>query len=128
MSLAHVFKLVKYTSTLYVCNNFISRFVQSSLDVQLVRSTFGDILQCLPVDYEKTLQVVQDYLTDEHICIILSNSDHSSANKAILDCLIEKANHTRNLFEFCDQIEKILPLSTNQGSLTNKITEIRTST
>ena len=97
------------------------------IDVQLIRSKFGDILQCLPLDYEKTLQVIQDYLTDEHICIVLSNSDHSSANRAILDCLLEKANHSRGLLQFCDQLEKILSLSSNQGQLANIITGIRTS-
>lgn len=111
-----------YTFANPLCVSFLM-----TVDVQLIRSKFGDILHCLPLDYEKTLQIIQDYLTDEHICIVLSNSDHSTANKAMLDCLLEKANHSGGLLQFCDQLEKILPLSSNQESLANIIAEIRTS-
>ena len=97
------------------------------LAIQLVRSKQDDILQCLPLDYEKTLQFVQDHLTDEQICIVLGSSDYSSANKAILDCLITKISHTGNLLEICDHLEKLLVLSTDQASLTKIITEFRTS-
>ena len=95
--------------------------------VQLVRSKHDAILQCLPVDYEKTLQAVQDHLSDEQICIVLSSSDYSSANKVMLDCLLVKMNCTGNLLEFCDQLEKILPLSTDKGLLTSIIAEFRRS-
>lgn len=71
---------------------------------------------------------MQDCITDEQLCIVLSNSEYSSANKAILDCLIEKLNHTGNLLEFCDYLEKILPLLNDQGSLTSLIAEVRTGT
>lgn len=85
------------------------------------------ILQCLPDDYGKTLQAVQDHLTDEQMCIVLSSTDHNSANRAILDCLITQVNHMGNLLEFCDHLEKVLPLSTDQGLLTNVIMELKTS-
>ena len=96
--------------------------------IQLVRSKHDAILQCLPVDYEKTLQAVQDYLSDEQICIVLSSSDYSSANKVMLDYLLVKMNCTGNLLEFCDQLEKILPLSTDEGLLTSIIAEFRRGT
>lgn len=94
-------------------------------DIQLVRSQYANILQCLPTDYGKIIQVVQDQLTDEEICIVLSNSDCNSANKAILDFLIEKMSHRGSLLEFCDQLEKIMSLLNDPGVLSNIITEFR---
>ena len=110
----------------YNCTNFICKIFSDV--IQLVKSKQDTILQCLPTDYEKTLQVLQDHLTDEQICCVLSNSDHASANRAILNCLTENLNCSENLLEFCDHIEKILPLSNDQGPLTSVITEVRTST
>ena len=43
----------------------------------------------------------------------------------MLDCLLVKMNCTGNLLEFCDQLEKILPLSTDEGLLTSIIAEFR---
>ena len=96
-------------------------------DVELVKSQYTTILQCLPTDYEKTLQVVQDHLTDEEVCLILSSSDCSSANKTILDFLAEKMSHSGNLLEFCDQLEKIMSLLNDTEVLSNIIREFRIS-
>ena len=79
----------------------------------------------MPTDYERTLQVIQDYLTDEDI--VLSNSDYSSANKAILDVLMRKMSRTGNLLEFCDQLEKIMSLLNDTEVLSNIISEFRAS-
>ena len=68
---------------------------------------------------------MQDYLTDEDI--VLSNSDYSSANKAILDALMRKMSHTGNLLEFCDQLEKIMSLLNDTEVLSNIISEFRAS-
>ena len=108
--------------TLDITNSYVSCFIAS---VQLVRSQYRTILQCLPTDYEGTLQVMQDYLTDEDI--VLSNSDYSSANKAILDALMRKMSHTGNLLEFCDQLEKIMSLLNDTEVLSNIISEFRAS-
>lgn len=97
-------------------------------DIQLVRSQYAAILQCLPTDFEKTLQAVQDHLTDEEICIVLNNSDHSSANKTILDFLVDKMSHTGTLLEFCDQLEKITSLLNDPEILNEVIKEFRIST
>ena len=45
----------------------------------------------------------------------------------MLDCLLVKMNCTGNLLEFCDQLQKILPLSTDKGLLTSIIAEFRRS-
>ena len=96
-------------------------------NIQLVRSKYASILQCLPADYEKTLQAVQDYLTDEEICVVLSSSDYSSANTAILDFLVEKVNNTENLLQFCSQLEKIMLLLNDPEVLGNIIREFKAS-
>ena len=92
--------------------------------MQLIRSRFDDILQALPTDYEKTLQVMQDHLTDEQMCHILSSSNYSAANKAILDCLITNLG---SVSDFCDQLERLLPLLTNPTVLEIIINDLRTS-
>ena len=81
----------------------------------------------MPTDYERTLQAIQDYLTDEEICVVLSNSDYSSTNKAILDVLVRKMSRTGNLLEFCDQLEKIMSLLNDTEVLSNIISEFRAS-
>ena len=81
----------------------------------------------MPTDYLRTLQVIQDDLTDEEICVVLSNSDYGSANKAILDVLMRKTSHTGNLLEFCDQLEKIMSLLNDTEVLSNIISEFRAS-
>ena len=103
---------------------YVSCFIAN---IQLVRSQYRTILQCLPTDYERTLQVIQDYLTDEEICVVLSNSDSSSANRAILDVLMRKMSRTGNLLEFCDQLEKIMSLLNDTEVLSNIISEFRAS-
>ena len=82
----------------------------------------------MPTDYFRTLQIIQDYLTDEEICVVLNNSDYSSANKAILDVLVKKMSHTGNLLEFCDHLEKIMSLLNDTEVLSNIISEFRAST
>ena len=96
-------------------------------NIQLVRSKYASILHCLPTDYEKTLQAVQDHLTDDEVCVVLGSSDYSSANTAILDFLTEKANNTGNILQFCDQLEKIMSLLNDPEVLGNVVKEIKTS-
>ena len=84
------------------------------------------IVQSLPSDYEKTLQVVQDHLTDNQICDVLTSPNHTTANKTILNCLMEKVKGVADLVEFCDHLEKITSLLHEQGVLTTIINELRT--
>ena len=96
-------------------------------NIQLIRSKYASILQCLPNDYGKTLQAVQDHFTDEEICVVLSSSDCNSANRTILDFLVQKASNTENLLQFCEQLEKIMSLLNDPEVLGNIIREFKTS-
>jgi len=90
-----------------------------------VRSKYDVIVQSLPSDYEKTLQAVQDHLTDHQICDVLTSPNCSIANKIILNCLIEKVKCTANVLEFCDELEKITVLLPDPGILAAVVNELR---
>ena len=61
----------------------------------------------MPDDYELTVGKLQNFISDSNICAILSSSDSTTANKIILDCLIERINHKEQLLHLCDQLEII---------------------
>ena len=94
-------------------------------DVELVRPKYDAILQSLPIDYEKTLQAIQDHLTDEQMCSVLSNSNYTSANKVILNCLVENMSSRGNLLLLCEYLQKIVPLSHDPESLTSTLNVLR---
>jgi len=51
----------------------------------------------MPDNYEQSVSKIQDYMSDEQICMILSSDSSIAANKLILDCLIEKVNSRKDL-------------------------------
>ena len=61
----------------------------------------------MPDDYELTVGKLQDYISDDQICAILSSSNFTSANKIILHCLIERMNCREDLLDLCYQLENI---------------------
>ena len=77
------------------------------------------------MDYENTLNLLQNYLTDDQICQILSSSNYSTANKIILDCLIEKFKESVNIPELCKKLELIASLSTSKqlSGIVNELKE-----
>ena len=81
------------------------------------------ILQSLPMDYENTLNLLQNYLTDDQLCQILSSSNYSTANKIILNSLIEKFKESVNIPELCKKLELIASLSTSKqlSSIVNEL-------
>jgi len=93
--------------------------------MQLLLSHFSDILQSLPIDHKKTLDILQHYFTDNQISDILSNTDHSVANKAILDILITHFKATKNLKELCNKLEKILTISPQPEQLRPVISKLK---
>ncbi|XP_065883621.1 uncharacterized protein [Dysidea avara] len=113
------------------CSNFSSDTTNhlgnlaTSPDVELVRPKYDAILQSLPIDYEKTLQAIQDHLTDEQMCSVLSNSNYTSANKVILNCLVENMSSRGNLLLLCEYLQKIVPLSHDPESLTSTLNVLR---
>ena len=91
-----------------------------------MKPKYDDIVQSLPSDYEKTLQVVQDHLTDDQICDVLTTPNYTIANKTILNYLMEKVKCEGDVLEFCNHLEKIASLLACPGSLLETATELRT--
>ena len=61
----------------------------------------------MPNDYESTAGRLQDYISDDQICAILSSTNTTIANKKILDCLIEKMSCREDLLDLCNQLDCI---------------------
>ena len=98
----------------------------ANLYLDLVRSKYDDIVQSLPHNYEETLQAVQDHLSDSQICDVLSSPNYTSANKILLSYLVEKVKYAADVLNFCNQLEKITPLLSDNQSLVSIISELRT--
>ena len=75
----------------------------------------------MPDDYELTVGKLVNSISDDQICIILSSSNSTIANKVILDCLIEKMRCREELLDLCDQLENI----TTSHDLKTVINDIR---
>ena len=106
--------------------SFVGFLGMSGNALSLLRSKYDVMVQSLPSDYEKTLQVVQDHLTDDQICGVLTSPNYTIANKTILNCLMEKVKSTPHILEFCDQVGKITSLLSDPGILSGVINELRT--
>jgi len=76
----------------------------------------------MPDNYEQTVGKLQNYISDDQICIILSSSNSSTANKIILDCLIERMSYREDMLDLCDQLETI----SSSDQLNMLISEIKT--
>ena len=61
----------------------------------------------MPDEYELTVGKLQNYISDDQICVILSSSNSTNANKLILDHLIERMSCKEDLLDLCDQLESI---------------------
>ena len=61
----------------------------------------------MPDNYEQSVGMLQNYISDDQICMILSSSNSTTANKIILDCLIERMSCREELLDLCDQLETI---------------------
>ena len=79
------------------------------------------MLQLMPDEYELTIGKLQNYISDDQICVILSSSNSTIANKMILNCLIERMSCREELLDLCDQLESI----TTSHDLKIIINEIR---
>ena len=65
------------------------------------------MVQLMPNEYECSVGKLQQILSDESICLILSSGSSAIANKTILDCLIDKIRNKEEILDFCDQLESI---------------------
>jgi len=94
--------------------------------IHMIKSKYNAIIQSLPSDYEKTLQAAQDHLTDDQICEVLTSSNPTVANKAILNCLMEKVKCTADVIEFCELLDKIISILPDPGVLAVIVNDLRT--
>ena len=76
----------------------------------------------MPNDYELTVGKLQlqNCITFDQICVILSSSNSTVANKMILDCLIEKMRCREDLLDLCNALGHITT-SEELMSVINKI-------
>ena len=75
----------------------------------------------MPDNYEQSVEKLQNYISDDQICMILSSSNSTKANKIIFDCLIERMSCREELLDLCDQLETI----STSHQLNMLISEIR---
>jgi len=63
----------------------------------------------MPTDYEQTVGKLQNFITDDEICAILCSGTTKSANKLIVDCLVNRMQSKEHLLELCNQLELVCP-------------------
>ena len=83
---------------------------------------YEEILKCFPEDFLQSLQKLQDKLSDDQICNILDCSSSHTANKMILDDLIDHIKCKEDLLDLCDQLDRLTDIS---PGLHHHIDEIR---
>ena len=76
-------------------------------DFTELRAHYHNILHLMPDDYELTVGKLQNYISFDQICVILSSNNSAIANKIILDNLIERMSSRDELLDLCDQLESI---------------------
>ena len=92
-----------------------------SSDFHLLKSLYKEILKCFPKDSLQSLEKLQDALSDTQICAILNHSDSHTANKMILDCLINKMKFREDMFDLCDQLDKLTDITPDLKCLTDEL-------
>ena len=99
------------------------------LGLNLTKMQYDIILQSLPTNFENTLDILQDHLTDDQICTVLSSPNSAIGNKTLLDFLIKNVQQTRNISKFCDALEQVMSSSKVQNlmHLVTIIKELRES-
>ena len=91
-----------------------------AIDFTELRAHYHNILHLMPDDYELTVGKLQNYISFDQICVILSSSNSTIANKLILDYLIERMSCREELLDLCDQLESITT-SHDMKMITNEL-------
>jgi len=78
----------------------------------------------MPNEFILTLGTLQECITDEQMCVILSSENSTIANKIILDCLIEQINCKDDVFNLCKKLVKI----NNSSNMEAVVEKLRTGT
>ena len=106
---------LQYTDT---CTYIV---INNVTDFTALRAHYHNILHLMPDDYELTVGKLQNYISFDQICVILSSSNSTIANKLILDYLIERMSCREELLDLCDQLESI----TTSHDMKSVINDIR---
>ena len=72
-----------------------------------LKEHYQTILNLMPDNFEVTVGKLQKFIGDDQICRILNSTSSSTANKLILDCLIERMTYKEELLDFCHQLDSI---------------------
>ena len=110
--------LVRKLSIIYT---LVHKAFASHSDIALFTAHYHTILQLMPDNHEQSVGKLQNYISDDQICMILSSSNSTTANKMILDCLIERMSCKEELLDLCAQLETI----STSHQLNMLISEIR---
>ena len=94
--------------------------VCSVTDFVELRSYYVDIVQSMPDDYQKTVQLLESRLYAVHITKVLYSLYALDADQVIVTCLLEKASYKADVFDFC---EALVPLKSSQ--LVNVVDNLR---
>ena len=89
---------------LFMYHTYVQCYI---IDFTELKAHYHTILQLMPNDYELTVGKLLSYISDDQICVILSSSNSTIANKIILDCLIERMSCREELLDLCAQLENI---------------------
>ena len=92
-----------------------------SLDFCLLKTLYKEILECFPKDSLRSLEKLQDTLSDVQICAVLNCANSHRANKMILDFLIDKMKYREDIFDLCDQLDKLTDLTPDLKCLTDEL-------
>ena len=76
-------------------------------DFAQLKTHYHTILHLMPDDYEQSIGRLQNHFSDDQICAILYSGNCRTANKLILDSLIERMSCKEDQLDLCDQLEKI---------------------
>ena len=98
---------------------FILLFTYTA-DFTVLKARYHTILHLMPDEYELTVGKLQNCIGVDQICAILSSSNSTSANKIILDYLIERINYKEELLDLCHQLE-IITTSHDMNIVINEI-------
>ena len=71
------------------------------------KSHYSVLVKSMPDEYMNTVSQLECYLTGDHIGSILECRDVFTANRKILDCLIEEINTKEGLLDFCNLLSTI---------------------
>ena len=89
-------------------------------DFAIVKDKYVEILSCFPENFEGTISCLQNHLSDDDICKILSLT--TGQNQKLLNFLILRLIKSKEgLLDFCDSLEKISAASPSLKNIAEQL-------